>query len=301
MNTILQWILGVVGSILLLLVVLNVFGIWHTFFDEDVWDIFDDDDNTPALISTTGDVPTTNSQPGGYTAPNNGTTPTMGCGPDKDVGSVQQLIGLSVVCLGTEYDAYTWRSVPIEVDATCPEGWVCTLHLAGDKIIVTDQAGLYAIVAGTFRRISGYPSGDAVYSPCDLLVKEQVFGTSQTPRFDVFAGPGLNCDGTSSISVNPAQAPQPAAPAQPAPQAPAPVAPEPQIQCPGSQAEVASAVGGDASSWSPLQDGWKYGGSDNPAPSASLSVPYGRLDYDGGSARAGQPVTVSEATFWCAG
>jgi hypothetical protein len=113
---------------------------------------------------------------------------SLGCG-DKDVGAVQNLIGISVVCLGTEFDAYTWRSVPIAVAAICPQGWICTLHLQNDRIVVVQGDGSkYAIKAGTFRRLAGYPEGDSVHNACALLVKEQTFGASQTPSFHVEAG-----------------------------------------------------------------------------------------------------------------
>lgn len=131
----------------------------------------------------------------------------LGCGPTKNVGEVQQMVGLSIVCLGTEFDAYTWRSVPIKVNAIVPAGWIATLHLAGDRVVVTETPGTYEIVAATFRRVKGYPQGDAVHNRCELLHKEQVFGASQTPSFPVFPH-GFTCDGQQA-QTNAAQGTNP--------------------------------------------------------------------------------------------
>lgn len=220
----------------------------------------------------------------------------LGCA-GKDVGAVQALIGLSVVCLGTEYDAYTWRSVPIKVNATVPEGWIATLHLSGDKIVVTEKSGTYEIVAGTFRRKSGYPSVDAVHNACGLLAKEQAFGASQTPSFPVEAM-GFSCDGKVSVQSQPAQ-PAPAAVQQPAQAAPAPATTKPGNTC-LTLANVTNIIGG--ANWREIPgsngEGLKYG----PATPVMLKAPdHGRLDSPSGSARNGQTTTANEATYWCNG
>lgn len=219
----------------------------------------------------------------------------LGCA-GKDVGAVQALIGLSVVCLGTEYDAYTWRSVPIKVNATVPDGWIATLHLSGDKIVVTEKSGTYEIVAGTFRRKSGYPSVDAVHNACGLLAKEQAFGASQTPSFPV-EPLGFSCDGKVASLQSPQQpAPAPAAVQQPAIQQAAPA-----TQACLTVDQATTKIGGNG--WKVIPgtngEGLKYG----PASAVSMTAPaQGRIDYANGSLRNGQSASgVSEASYWCNG
>jgi len=212
----------------------------------------------------------------------------LGCA-GKDVGAVQGMIGLSVVCLGTEYDAYTWRSVPIKVNATVPDGWIATLHLSSDKIVVTEKSGTYEIVAGTFRRKAGYPASDAVHNACSLLLKEQAFGASQTPSFPVEAS-GFNCDGKVASQ---SQQAQPASPQQ--------AAPAPATQACLTVDQATAKIGGNG--WRVMPgtngEGLKYG----PASAVSMTAPsQGRIDYPGGSLRNGQSSGgISEATYWCNG
>lgn len=250
-----------------------------------VWDVGDEttcpDDSKYAQAKAEAEKkPKVGDNPAGGNPPTGGTF-SLGCG-DKNVGAVQSLLGISVVCLGTEYDAYTWRSVPIKVDATCPEGWICTLHLAeGDKIIVTETPGKYSIVAGTFRRKTGYPSGDAVHNACELLIKEKTFGASQNPKFDVFPH-GFTCDGTKLTKSD----------------STAGTVGTTDLTKLASAELVAKIVGGSSSNWSELPGsngkGWKYKG-----PSANLTVPpSSRIDHPNGSSNPGQSVTTSEATLW---
>lgn len=84
------------------------------------------------------------------------------------------------------------------------------------------------------------------------------------------------------------------APAEQAPSNP----PPPPNPCPKSPEETASAVGGNADSWSVLPEtdgqGWKYKGQ-----RATLTHPgYGRIDIDGAQISSGT-VEVAEATLWC--
>ncbi len=261
----------------------------------------------PASTSTVVPVPTVPVLLPAVPAP--GIQYQLGCG-DKNVGAVQNKIGLSVVCLGTEYDAYTWRSVPQVVDAILPDGFIGTLHLANDKIVVTQDPGKYPIVAGTFRRKAGYPAGDAVYNACDLLIKEQAFGASQTPSFKVEAQ-GFSCDNqqtTTSSSVptqqpaQPTQVPQVSQPAtKPAPPTIVPAtASKPGNTC-LTLSNVSTTIGGNTSSWTVLPntngEGLKYNG-----PAVLLKAPAtGRVDTDGATLRNGQTATVASATYWCNG
>lgn len=101
-------------------------------------------------------------------------------------GEAQQEIGLSVVRLGSEACAWTWRSVPQVVEATVPSGYIATIHRENDKIVVVVGSGQrMRIKAATLRFSNGYPAGDAVRLPCQLLAKEQAFGQSERPSFTV--------------------------------------------------------------------------------------------------------------------
>lgn len=102
-----------------------------------------------------------------------------------ETGTAQVAIGLSVVRLGTEACAWTWRSVPAFFEANVPQGYIATLHLLDDRVVVTDSPGKQVIKAGTFRFINGYPAGDAVYDRCQLLKKEKAFGQQERPSFTV--------------------------------------------------------------------------------------------------------------------
>ena len=198
----------------------------------------------------------------------------------------KQALGLDVQRLRTEASAFVWRSVPNAVSATCPNGWVCTLHLASGEIKVFAGDGTkYQIVAGTFRNVlsKAYPSGDAVYGvpPCELLSKEQSFGASEVPSFSVSAG-NFTCfaaeteDDTDAVVTT----------------------------CPTTPAEAAKLLGGNASNWSTQEDwngdGWKYGPG---APGVTVTSPeFGRVDYALGALKDGQSASgVTEATFWCLG
>lgn len=240
---------------------------------------------TPVATSVVAQATATPTTPAATTS-----SQQLGCA-DKDVGAVQAMIGLNVVCLGTEYDAYTWRSVPVKVNANVPEGWIATLHLSNGEIVVTEKQGTYEIVAGTFRRKAGYPSNDAVHNACELLRKEQAFGASQRPSFTV-SPLGFTCDGVSGASAQV----QPSAPSS----QPAQVS---GLACPATPAQASSLIGGNALNWSVLPNtdntGWKYGPR---APLVTLIAPsFGRLDAPSGSFRNGQTTVAGEATFWCNG
>lgn len=178
----------------------------------------------------------------------------------------KEALGLDVQRLRTEASSFVWRSVPNAVSAICPNGWVCTLHLASGEIKVFLGDGTkYQIVAGTFRNVESkaYPAGDAVYGvpPCELLAKEQAFGASEIPSFSVSAG-NFTCVGTADQGVGDTGGDVVAA-------------------CPTSPAEVGKLLGGNARSWSTRDEwngqGWKYGPG---APGAVLTAPdFGRVDY----------------------
>jgi hypothetical protein len=210
----------------------------------------------------------------------------------------QEAVGISLVRVGTEASAWTWRGLPHTEMATCPSGgWLCTLHLENDDIVVVEGNGeQYTIVAGTFRFVAAYPAGDAVWDSCDLLEKEQKFGVIEDPSFQVRSG-NFSCSGDQ---------PEPAATATRTPTengsaTATPVPPVTSGQCPTTSEEAAELIGGNADSWSTKEEwngnGWLYGG-----PVVKLTTPhFGRIDIDGGTLRDGQSAEVSVGTFWCEG
>ncbi len=107
-------------------------------------------------------------------------------------GEAKAALGLDVQRLGLEACGWVFRSVGVgSAQATCPDGWVCTLHLADDSInVYVGDGESYTIVAGTFRMIDAYPSNDAVHEdpPCELLRKEKNFGQVEDPSFPVDGG-----------------------------------------------------------------------------------------------------------------
>jgi hypothetical protein len=102
----------------------------------------------------------------------------------------KEAIGIDVQRLATEPCAFVWRgSDKAEEVAVCPAGWICTLHVQNAGVFVYDgYSKSDGIVAGTFRMQSGYPSNDAVNDRCELFRKEQAFGASETPAFEVEPG-----------------------------------------------------------------------------------------------------------------
>lgn len=202
-------------------------------------------------------------------------------------GEVQSAIGLSVVRIGTEACGFTWRSLPMTANGTCPSGWICTLHLSDDrKVVVSGTGQTLSIMAGTFRFPPAYPADDAVNAPnalCDILAKEQEFGRIEDPSFKV-EPMGFSCDGTSSSTDSTST-----------PQDP-PANNDSVSECPKTAEEAASMVGGDAGSWNQIEsNGWKYIGNE-----ATLTVPpTGLLDHPAGRSTPGQSVSASEATLWC--
>lgn len=102
--------------------------------------------------------------------------------------SAKNLTEVNVQRLATEPCAWVWRAVPeASTPAVCPKGFICTWDLGGQTAVYEGPARS-GIVAGTWRFVSAYPGGDAVYEPCNLLRKEQEFGASEVPTFEVAAG-----------------------------------------------------------------------------------------------------------------
>lgn len=211
----------------------------------------------------------------------------------------QDAIGLSVVRVGTEAASWTWRGIPNSAMAVCPDGgWICTLHLVGDDVMVVEGDGSeYEILAGTFRFVAAYPRNDAVHDTCELLAKEQRFGQIEDPSFQVEAG-NFSCTGQQVASSDD----EPAAPADESDDEPAPV----DNACPSSPEEAAELLGGNADGWTTRDEwngnGWKYGGTENPAPATKITAPaFGVVNSPVGDLRDSDSATVSEATFWCEG
>lgn len=162
---------------------------------------------TAQIITTSDESSTTGVLTNQNTANNPNPAGSFGNQAAMTTESVKTATGVDVQRLATEQSAWVWRAVPKAVTrATCPSGFVCTLHTVNGQnetiIVVVGDNTVYDIVAGTFRNVAGYPTSDDVWEspPCRLLVKEQQFGASEVPSFSVSAG-NFRCD--TAISVIP--------------------------------------------------------------------------------------------------
>jgi hypothetical protein len=97
----------------------------------------------------------------------------------------QRLVGVSLRQL-EEPCGWAWNGTPVE--ATCPQGWICTLSTDGTFIVTIGDGVRRTIAAGTFRFVAAYPTDDAVHSPCALVEKEHAFA----PRL-TFVPDGFSC------------------------------------------------------------------------------------------------------------
>lgn len=150
------------------------------------------------VTTPTGDVITgtwtlTNTVPAQFPTPD----PALGASAPP-IGTVEScittaqaktLIGLDVQRLATEPCAWVWRAAPNASGVSlCPNGFVCTLHVKDIGIQVFVGKTEAKVVAGTWRYAAAYPLDDTVRDTCALLAKEQTFGKSEDPSFDVTAG-----------------------------------------------------------------------------------------------------------------
>lgn len=98
----------------------------------------------------------------------------------------QALTGISVQRLATECSAFVWRGLGATEVATCPKGWICTLDVVDDIVVVHEGIGQKAnIYAGTFREPGAYPPDDAAHDVCAIYRKEKQFGLAEVPSFEV--------------------------------------------------------------------------------------------------------------------
>ncbi len=119
------------------------------------------------------------------------TIPSVSTGPTCLTTQVaKNSTKVDVQRIGTEPCSWVWRSFgKATVVATCPDGWMCTLHLNDDHIqVIKGDGKTYTIKAGTFRFVAGFDQSDAVHDACQLLAKEQGFGQGENPSFPVEAG-----------------------------------------------------------------------------------------------------------------
>lgn len=151
-----------------------------------------------APTSAPANTPVPTKQPAALLAQNNG-CPTTEWAKNET--------GIDVQRVATEPCAWVWRGGQL-TPAKCVEDMICTFdtQVKGVEVFVGDGE-TRQIYAGTFRWTAGYPAGDAVYVPCQLLSKEQVFGRQEVPSFEVYAG-NFDCpqkttmviEGTGSVS-----------------------------------------------------------------------------------------------------
>ena len=113
--------------------------------------------------------------------------------PGPTTGQAKEALGVDVQRLDCEIAAFVWRGAPLSTKIRCAFGYVCTLHLTNDKIMVVQGDNkMYSIYAGTFRYVDVYPAEDAVHRPCELVEKEQEFGRIEDPSFTVWTN--LSCN-----------------------------------------------------------------------------------------------------------
>ena len=93
--------------------------------------------------------------------------------PGPSLADTQQMLGVNVVRVGTEFSCFNWRGIPHATDVKLAKGFVFTVHLIGDKVIVINGNDKTVKALGfTARYVDAYPKGDAVYTPEVLAEKE---------------------------------------------------------------------------------------------------------------------------------
>lgn len=115
---------------------------------------------------------------------------TKVCG--MTTAQAKSALGVDVQRLGTESCSWVFRVPGGETTFTAklPVDWVATItETDGDvKVYTGDENFSITGWAATFRYAPGFPGSDAVNVPCDILAKEQAFGASEKPSFEVSAG-----------------------------------------------------------------------------------------------------------------
>lgn len=217
-----------------------------------------------------------------------GSTP---CPPTREVsmmiaGTEGALVREGGGEFGTDACLFEYRS-SLDNDKTvvCVDGWACELDIAGPTQGKYYFGGgqQHQIDAGSFRLVAAYPTGDPIHTPCAALENSRNFLAFQGIT-DWTINPGnFNCDGATSTD----------------PQVSSPAA-APAAECPVDSSAASALLGGNASLWSSLQDGWKYNRDKVGTDPVALRHPgFGRIDYDGGSTSSGSTPAGTEFTFWC--
>lgn len=89
------------------------------------------------------------------------------------IANTQQMLGVNVVRVGTEFSCFNWRGIPYSTKVKLVKGFIFTVHLPGDKVIVVNgNDKVIDALAFTARWIDAYPSGDAVFNGKILAEKE---------------------------------------------------------------------------------------------------------------------------------
>lgn len=98
-----------------------------------------------------------------------------------------ELVGVHADIVGGENCAFHWRGDPltITVNRPCPSGWICTLGISSQNYVYEGDDALQPlqIFAGTWRLVSKYAAGDAVYDSCTFLAKVQEEGRENDPKW----------------------------------------------------------------------------------------------------------------------
>ncbi len=102
------------------------------------------------------------------------------------------LVGVRADIDRTESCTFHWRGDPKTLSATHPSplGWISTLGVNGKNYVYIgdDSLAPLEIFSGTWRMVSIFPAGDAVYDKCTFLLKVQHEGQISSPQWTAEAG-----------------------------------------------------------------------------------------------------------------
>lgn len=102
------------------------------------------------------------------------------------------LVGVRADIDRTEPCTFHWRGDPKTLGATHPSplGWISTLGVDSKNYVYIGDDGLapLEIFSGTWRMVSIFPAGDAVYDKCAFLLKVQYEGQISSPQWTAEAG-----------------------------------------------------------------------------------------------------------------
>lgn len=113
----------------------------------------------------------------------------IGCPTEAEF---EALVGVRADIDRTEPCTFHWRGDPKTLGVTHPSplGWISTLGVDSKNYVYIGDDGLapLEIFSGTWRMVSIFPAGDAVYDKCAFLLKVQYEGQISSPQWTAEAG-----------------------------------------------------------------------------------------------------------------